>query len=132
MKKLKLKEPIYYAHSKLIYNTAREKAELKYLERFGEVICPNNHIGEKDSIDEYLDIIKSKCKTFVCSEYKKHIGKGVYEEAMTASFLFPHYVLRKQFTRFKLIPIRDIDIVDETDWKIKFAKITIYSANSLA
>jgi hypothetical protein len=123
---LKIKTPIYYAHSKMIYNTSREKSELKYLKRFGKVICPNNHIGEQANINYYLDIIKSKCKTVVCSEYKRYIGKGVFEEISHADYHgIPNYVLRKQSKRYRLSIIKGVDIVDENDWKIKFAKIII-------
>lgn len=71
----------YFAHSKKKYNTAEEAAELAFIQKHfkGEVICPNNNLGELGSIEPYLNVIHLVICVYV-SEYFGMIGRGVYDE----------------------------------------------------
>lgn len=110
---------IYYAHSKRIYDTKQEKKERDFLEMRFKVICPNRDMNELGNIQPYLDKIGT-CEMVICSEYKKHIGYGVFAEIKHALQLNkPIFVLRSK----KLIPIQNCEVVDETDWKIYYGKI---------
>ncbi len=115
---------IYYAHSKQIYNTKREKEERVYLKFiFYDVCCPNLDMGELGSIDPYLKKVR-KSNVVVFSEYKKHIGKGVHQEIMEAyKNKIPIILLRKIKKKFKLMPVFRIMIKDPDDWAIKYRKV---------
>jgi hypothetical protein len=123
---MELQSPVYYAHSKLIYNTKRESRELSALKRMSDlVICPNKHIGERQ-MEDYLSVITIMCKTVVCSEYDGYIGKGVAEETFSALRAGKSvYVLRQKEKGYKLIPIKNVKIIDDTDWKNRYAKLVI-------
>jgi hypothetical protein len=45
-----MKPLIYYAHSKLDYNTKREKEEIKFLSQYYKVFNPNTELGELGTI----------------------------------------------------------------------------------
>lgn len=118
------KQLYYYAHSKRIYNTKREKAEEKFLKKKFEVVNPNTDIGELNSMLPYLKMVDD-CVGVVCSEVDGFIGKGVYEEVKRAVETGkPTMLLKKSFLSYKLIPIKSIPkIYDENDWKIRYAKL---------
>lgn len=117
---------VYYAHSKLIYNSLREKVERDFLERtFKKVICPNRDMGELGEMDPYLRKVET-CDIVVCSEYEKHIGKGVFEEVNLALKLaIEVFCLRRQKRTCKFIfkTVTNVKIVDEQDWKYYYGKI---------
>lgn len=115
----------YYAHSKLIYNTTRERAEEKFLKKKFKVVNPNTDMGEMGSMIPYLQKI-SCVDGVVFSEFQKHIGKGVYEEVKHSILLGkPTYCLRKTLLGYKLIPIKEIpEVSDEYDWKVGYAKVS--------
>ena len=122
---------VYYAHSKQIYNTNREKKELAFLRKHFDVLCPNTDIGEHNNIEPYLEAVKT-CNRVVCSEYKKHIGKGIFEEIRCAFEESKRiFVLRKRKKRYHLLEIlgkaHKYGVVydDEADWKINYAKLSI-------
>lgn len=118
---------IYYAHSKLIYNTKRESRELSYLmKRYANnIVDPNKMMGELGSIEPYLNMVRT-CNIVVCSEYKEHVGYGVYREIAEAfKFNKDVFVLRKSFLGFKLIRVKRIIIFDPNDWKVYYGKIKI-------
>ena len=120
-----MKNKIYFAHSKKIYNSKEESRILDFLyNQFGKnnVICPNNDMGELGSIDPYL-LQVSKSKLVIVRQYKRHIGRGVYEEINKALKLNIPVKLVIGNNRFKLLDVTNIKINDPTDWKVKYDKI---------
>jgi hypothetical protein len=120
-----MKDLIYYAHSKLIYGTTREEKERAYLEKLFKVICPNRDMGERGSIDPYLDMV-SQCSAVICSEYEKHIGRGVFSEVEHALKLGKRVLcIRGEPGEYILHPIQGIKIIDENDWRYFYGKIIL-------
>ena len=113
----------YYAHSMQIYNTDREQQELDIIKKhFIKVICPNNDIGDTSKgMRTYLQVVKW-ADVVVASEYKGHIGGGVYSEV--------HYALINKIPVFclrdgNLYPVIDAKEVDPQNSKVRFAKLII-------
>ena|GEM_PF-2109727 len=123
---------VYYAHSKLIYDSPREKQERKFLEKnFWKVVCPNRDMGDLGSIDPYLRMV-DKNKIVVCSEYNSYIGKGVYSEIMEGLKTNKRvYCLRKLEGKYILLPVATVSMVDPNDWKMQYGKIHISSEEPL-
>lgn len=118
---------IYYAHSKRIYGTPREKSEREFLEQhFKEVLCPNRDMGEKGSIEPYLRAIET-VEAVVCSEYKDHIGRGVFDEITFAmNKKMAVYCLREiEAMKRALIKVASAAIVDANDWAVRYAKVQL-------
>lgn len=121
---------IYYAHSKKIYETKREKQELKWLrKRFGRVIVdPNHDMGCFNNIEPYLDKV-DECTQVICSEYKRHIGFGIFTEI---EFAFKKKkavrCLRKKLGRFYLVKVKAVEVIDRYDWGIRYGKVIIDKA----
>jgi len=118
---------IYYAHSKKIYNTPREKKELAYLKKKyrnkSTIVCPNKDMGELGNIEPYLKKVR-ECHTVVCSEYKKHVGRGVFEEISEALNKGKDvFVLRKGLLGFKLKRVNNVVWADINDWKVYYGKV---------
>lgn len=117
------REKVYYAHSKQIYDTKRERDELQFLCKSFDVLCPNIDIGDYNDMSPYLNAVKS-CDRVICSEYKNHIGKGVYEELLCAFFNDKKVdVLRKRNKSFTLKKVLDAKCVDCDDWRVRYAKL---------
>jgi len=129
---MKRQERIYYAHSKLIYGTAREKAELAFLrKKFSEdvyqVLDPNKDMGELGSMTPYL-VAVSKCTEVICSEYKGFIGKGVYHEVHCALEKgIPVWCIKKFPILGGLVmkKVSGVRVYDENDWKVRYARLVI-------
>ncbi len=117
------KQVYYYAHSKLIYNTRREKSEERFLKKKYTVVNPNTDIGDRANMSPYLKKIE-ECAGVVFSEFKRFIGRGVYEEIKHAMRLNkPVLCLKKSMLRYQLIPINSLPkIFDEYDWIERYAK----------
>jgi len=121
---------IYYAHSMKIYDSIKEKDELRFLKRKYKkenVVCPNNDLGELGDIERYKKFIKRNCKAVVASEYKNCIGRGVYEELKTAlTNKIPCFLIRKTKTgRRSVKPIKSIRVNNKWDWKVEYGKVEI-------
>lgn len=118
---------IYYAHSKLIYGTSREKEELDFLERKypeATIINPND-LGELKDIKKYLKIV-GKCKLVVVSELDDYVGKGVFAEISRAlSNDIRVKVLRNKDNVFFLTNVSGLEIINEHDWKSKYARLIV-------
>ena len=114
----------YYAHSKRIYGSKQEKAELNWLNKmFAEVLDPNTGLGELGSIDPYLKAV-SNCGEVVVSEYEKHIGKGAFSEVRQAlSQNKPVHCIRKNRKGFYLVAVTGVAVVDEYDWAVRYGKV---------
>jgi hypothetical protein len=111
---------VYYAHSKQIYGTVREKRELELLRRiFRNVVCPNQDLGEVPNIQFYLARVR-ECEIVVASEVEKHIGRGVYEELHYAQNLGRLTLVLRHDT---LYPIAGMELIPGGDWKIHYAKL---------
>jgi hypothetical protein len=117
---------IYYAHSKLIYNTEREEMERKAINSLaGKVLCPNRDMGEYGMMDPYIEAVKNS-KAVVCSEYNRHVGRGVYFEVFTAiNDGKPVFCLRIKSKTPSFYKVLGIKVVDEDDWKMRYAKLVI-------
>jgi len=113
---------VYFAHSKLIYGTKEEEKALLFLRKiFHNVCCPHNDMGELGGITPYLKRVE-KCGLVVALPYNKFIGKGVYEEIKHAlSLKKPVLLLDNE----KLLTIKGVEVVDEYDWKFKYARIKL-------
>jgi len=116
---------VYYAHSKTIYDTAREKEELTYLRKqYKEVIDPNSDLGELGHINEYLKKI-TLCDMVICSETDSgHLSKGTFTEVVYAfNSIKPVKCIKEKKGKLILLPVLNISIVNGgTDWN-KYGKI---------
>lgn len=107
-----------------MYDTVREMNEFAYLfDKYSnaEVINPAylNYKGMK----KYLEYV-SKCDILVASELEGYIGKGVFcEIARALSDGIPVKVLRKKEGKHTLEPVTGIQVINQHDWKVKYAKI---------
>ena len=114
---------LYYAHSKRIYGTRKEKRELKLIrKKFPEhrIINP----GEIDWLSVIENDIMEACKNIVqhvdvvvASEYNKHIGRGVFEE-LSEKTKAKKFLLRGK----KFIENFSLRIVDRDDWRVRYGK----------
>jgi hypothetical protein len=113
---------VYFAHNMVTYNTKQEKEAHDFLgTMFRFVLCPNRDMDLGDDMRKYCKLVK-KCQMVVCIEYKGHIGKGVYTEIDTAlTNQIPVLVIRKD----RLYHVSGIRVVNEDDWKKKYAKLII-------
>lgn len=116
---------VYYAHSMCIYNTERERRELKFLSSiFRSVLNPNDY---KDSagMGFFLNLV-SECGIVVCSEYKRFIGKGVFMEINSALKSNKQvFCLRNTRGRWKLLEVKRVKVYDVTDWAVKYGKVIL-------
>ena len=125
--KINNKSTIYYAHSKQIYGTTREAEELDHMERkYPEVTIINpGDLGELKDIKKYLKIV-GKCNLVVVSEFDGYVGKGVFVEIARAfSNSIPVKVIRESASDFSLSKVNGIQIINEHDWKSKYAKLVV-------
>lgn len=120
---------VYYAHSMKIYNTKREFNELKYLSRYfiiKNILNPNGKIrwNPETKMDPYFEVVRNS-KLIIVSEYKKHVGRGVFDEINTVlNNKIPVYCLRKELFGFKLKKIKSTKKVG-SDWKIYYGKLIL-------
>lgn len=109
----------YFAHSKKKYNTAEEADELAFIKKHfgGNVICPNNDLGELGDIKNYLKIIKSS-ECVYATEFHGMIGRGVYDECQFAlSNRINILVVRKDIKgKFFIQTVRDVVEINENDF----------------
>ena len=124
----KQNKKVYYAHSLQIYNTKREKRELRFLKRkFSETCNPNTDItwDNGTKMQPYFEAVKNS-DIVVVSEYMNQIGKGVYEEINTALI---HKILvlclKKKFLRYRLQQVKDVEMANELDWRITYGKVIL-------
>ena len=113
----------YYAHSMMIYNTPHEEQELETIRKiFKNVICPNSDIGDTSKgMRTYLQIVKW-AEVVIASEYKEHIGGGVYTEVHRALICkIPVYCIRDS----NFYPVTDAKVVNRQDPKVKYAKLIV-------
>ena len=117
---------VYYSHSMRIYDTEREKKEIKFLNRkFGRVCNPNGDIEWRGDMQPYIEAVK-KSDMVVLSEYEGHIGRGVFVEVKTAlDEKKPVYVIKNDNDAFSLHKVDDVNVVDPFDWKVKYGEIKI-------
>ena len=57
-----------------------------------------------------------------------HIGKGVFEEVKTAlheSIIV--FCLRKRLFRYRIQQVKDIKLISERDWRIKYGKVILFT-----
>ena len=112
---------IYYAHSLRIYNTEQEQLELKQIAELfpsREIINPN---GMVDEIKEAYQLI-DKSDGVVASEYKHHVGKGVYDEICHALSKKKFVVVLRDGRLFRVYSEHQIEVLD-VDWAVYYAKV---------
>jgi len=119
---------IYYAHSILIYNTKREKKELRFLrKKFSSIFNPNTDIIWDDTtkMEPYFRAVKNS-DILVVSELKNHIGKGVFDEIKTAlNSNILVLCLRRKFFKYSLRKVKDVELLNEEDWKTYYGKVKL-------
>lgn len=123
------KSVAYYAHSMIKYGSSEEKEELDFISKLPgiyKIINPalikNRGIG----MQQYYRLI-DECDVVIFSEYKEHIGAGVYEEVEYAiSNNKVVYLLRGK----SLYECKDgmCRMVDGGDWFVKYARVIIPKA----
>ena len=121
---MNISDKIYYAHSMRIYNTKQEEKELKFLNnKFDNVINPNGGMSASRSMDPYLREVDS-CAGVVCSEFEKHIGRGVYEEIQHALSKDKRvYRIYRRLGKLYLKKVRGVKVVNPRDWAVKYGKL---------
>jgi hypothetical protein len=89
-----MKPTIYYAHSRVIYNTDQERDDIEFLESRGyHVVNPNKDVYEeryaKDGFKVFLDLVQ-ECSALVYRPIvtDSRITWGVYREALHARMLW--------------------------------------------
>lgn len=123
---------VYYAHSKLIYNTEREKKELSIIQdnfKNANIINPNGWIydcGKERDIMEQCFIFVKQSDIIVFSTIEDgFIGKGVYSEIQRAFWYdkYVYYLFEGKLHKFD--DFSNINIYERGwDWK-KFAKVNV-------
>lgn len=132
---------IYYAHSKSIYNTEREKEEIENIKKGfifydklqDRIINPNGWIydnGDEKSIMEQCYVFIKNCDCVVFSTLEDGIiGKGVYSEIDKALEYGKNVFHLRQdgdMKRFLKEDFDKIELVNEgKDWR-KYAKVKYY------
>jgi len=117
-----LKNKTYYAHSMRIYNTPEEHRVQNFLQLSGfDVLCPNRDVGEKGSIEPYLEIVK-QCKDVVVTEFKGSIGRGAFSEVRCA---FDNRIPVKLLRGEELFDVQNVKVHDASDWKVHYGKLEI-------
>lgn len=124
---IRKRKKVYYAHSIKIYDTPQEKRELEFLSENFDVFNPNTEIqyNSQTQMTPYFEAVK-KSDILITSEYKKHIGKGVFREiSLALKNNIPSFVLREFSQGFKILKIKDVKIRDKTDSKIYYGFIKL-------
>ncbi len=109
---------LYYAHSLITYATDKEKNELAIIKRvFPEYKIINPEEIPYTGMNNCLIRVRS-CTILVYSEYKYHIGKGVYLEIQEAkSAGLPIFCIRDH----KVLEYESSRVNNQNDWKVEHA-----------
>ncbi len=76
-------------------------------------------------MEPYFETVKNS-DIVVASEFKNHIGKGVFDEIKSALYhKIEVFCLRKNLFRFRLLQVKNVELVDVTNWKIRYGKIRL-------
>jgi len=123
-----MKSPkIYYAHSKIIYGTAREQEEILFLKQkypAAVIINPANNISRK-TMPQFLKLV-GDCNLLVVSEFDGFVGKGAFSEITRAlSDDKTVYAMRRQGKKYNLIIVSGVMIIKSHDWKKEYAKLIL-------
>ena len=121
---MKNKKPkLYFAHSKLIYDTDLEKQQLELIEqKFPkyEIISPNVNIVFSGMIGCFQII--EDCQLLIFSTIDNFIGKGVHSEIEFAKNIGIKILWLNDESFYENFSIK---IFDSHDWILKFAKVRI-------
>lgn len=119
---------VYYSHSMKTYDKEQEKIELDFLQnKFERTFNPNKEIkyNPKKGLRPYLNAVK-KSDIVVCSEFKEHIGKGVFREISIAfAHEIPVLCIRGTYPNFELKEVIGIKVVNKEDPRVKYGIISI-------
>lgn len=119
------KKKLYYAHSMITYGTRKERRELNRIrKRFPdhEIINPAEvkFAGNGAEMMQVCIEIVKQVDVVVLSEYRKHIGRGVYLELEAAvRGNVERYLLRGRRFMSRFVSRTD----DPDDWKVRYARI---------
>lgn len=112
---------VYYAHSRQIYGTDRERQERDFISdmfRNCEVVCPNRDMGELGSLDPYLAMVE-KSDIVVCTELDELVGIGVFSEVKHARKIGkPVFIMRG----FRFYPATGQQVVDRLN-EIRYGRL---------
>lgn len=112
---------LYFAHSKLIYNTELEKQQLEQIKnRFPdyEIINPNGDFIFSGM--DYCYILISECDLLVFTSVKDYIGKGVFSEI---GFARDNKIKTLWLKNKKFYSDFTLEIYDFRDWRFRYGKI---------
>lgn len=113
---------VYYAHSKRIYDTPREKGELNMIKAHwngDQIIDPSKDLVWEGDMEPYFNVVRG-VDYLVCSEYKGHVGKGVFDEVNLAlANAIPVFVIRNGNLQSVADTIED----DMSDWAVNYGKL---------
>lgn len=125
---------IYYAHSMRIYNQPQEQEELTFIrQQYPDaiIINPNGDLVYRGSMQVYFNAIDT-CDLVIASQYKDHIGKGVYLEIEHAQAKQCSVLgIWKEQDQLKLCPVEKIIYADPSDWKVYYGKMIAKQDRSL-
>ena len=110
----------YYAHSMKKYNTPEEDKEIETIISLGFYPVNPKYLTWVGTMQTYFNCVDT-CKALIASEYKDHVGKGVYDEiqyARAKGYLV--YILRTN----KLYKLRSLKLVDKNDWGVYYGKVS--------
>jgi hypothetical protein len=117
------KSKLYYAHSKIIYDTDLEKEQLKLINnKFPdyEIINPNGNFVFSGMMACYYMI--QACDMLIFSALDDFVGKGVYSEIEFAQRNGIKILCLKNEKFYEKIAVK---IFDSQDWKCRYAKVKI-------
>lgn len=115
---------LYYAHSLKKYFSVAEKEELKRLAELfpgSRIVNPNGKIASMEQAYQLVD----SCDGVVATEFLGHIGKGVHSEILHALELGRKVMLLRDRQLYPIATKYQLEIVDEGDWAVNYAKIRI-------
>ena len=125
-----MKRVAYFGHSRLLFNTRREREIRDYLEDTWnlKVICPardiNVYVPRKTS-SIYANHLKL-CDILVIVEHEECIGYGVFTEVKHAMELnMPVLLLRSHGSSFYLTIVTEVYIYNMFDYVISYGKVRI-------
>ena len=122
-----MKPLIYYAHSKLDYNTPREKAEIKHLSKYFRVFNPNTELGELGAMTPYLHAVWMCHHIVVSPHVELYVGRGVFCE-ICAALAYGQTVQVLCYNKAgEIIPgrFKGLSIHDPKDWKVHYGKLEV-------
>lgn len=133
---------VYFAHSMLDYGSERAAAARDLIRanwKGFRLLDPEKMDWGKEarrlgSFETVYDYVINAATEVVVLERDGHVGKGVYSEVRRALALVkPTWALRKKVSgspvevRFYRARVHRVDLVDESDWKLRYGRLLVAS-----